>query len=104
MNQASDIEMLEKRGIVAKDWRQQFPHDATPYTSTSVFLVRKGNPKNIKDWDDLIRENVTFFILNQKVTGIGGYTYLALWGLQFVTLGTEDAPKNLVGDLLINVP
>src|SRR5690554_8041267 len=64
MNQASDIEMVEKRGMVAKDWRQQFPHNATRYTSSSVFLVRNGNPKNIKDWDDLIREEVTFIIPN----------------------------------------
>ena len=56
MNQASDIEMLEREGLVDANWREQFPHNATPYTSTSVFLVRKGNPKNIKDWDDLTRE------------------------------------------------
>ncbi len=55
MNQAPDIEMLAKSGLVSADWRKAFPHGAAPYTSTTIFLVRKGNPKGIKDWSDLIR-------------------------------------------------
>ena len=104
MNQASDIEMLERKGLVDKNWRQEFPNNATPYTSTSVFLVHKDNPKNIKDWDDLVREDVTVIIPNPKVTGNGRYTYLAAWGYALDKFGTDEAAKNFVRDLFKNVP
>lgn len=104
MNQASDIEMLEREGLVDANWREQFPHNATPYTSTSVFLVRKGNPKNIQDWDDLAREGVSVIIPNPKVTGNGRYTYLAAWGYALDKLGTEEGAKSFVKDLFKNVP
>ena len=65
---------------MAADWRKRFPHDATPYTTTTVFLVRKGNPKGIKDWDDLVRPGVQVIMPNPKTSGNGRYTYLAAWG------------------------
>lgn len=104
MNQSSDVEMLEQRGLVDADWREQFPHSATPYTSTSVFLVRKGNPKNIKDWDDLAREGVSVIIPNPKVTGNGRYSYLAAWGYALETTGNEEGARQFVTDLFKNVP
>jgi sulfate transport system substrate-binding protein len=81
MNQSPDIDILvERGGLVAADWRKQFPHDATPYTTTTIFLVRKGNPKAIKDWDDLIKPGYQVIVPNPKTSGNGRYTYLAAWG------------------------
>ena len=81
MNQATDLDMLvERGGHVAADWRVRFPHEATPYTTTTVFLVHKGNPKGVKDWADLAQDGLSVVIPNPKVTGNGRYTYLAAWG------------------------
>ena len=67
MNQTPDIDILAERGgYVAADWTKRFPHGATPYTTTTVFLVRKGNPKGIKDWDDLVRPGLQVIIPNPK--------------------------------------
>ena len=104
MNQASDIEMLERKGLVDKNWRQEFPNNATPYTSTSVFLVHKDNPKNIKDWDDLVREDVTVIIPNPKVTGNGRYTYLSAWADVLKNGGSEAEAKEFVGKLFKQAP
>ena len=71
MNQGSDIELLVKKGLVKADWQKAFPNNAVPFTSTTVFLVRKGNPKQIKDWNDLIQDNLKIVIANPKVTGNG---------------------------------
>ena len=81
MNQPPDIDILvERGGFVAADWRKRFPHEATPYTTTTVFLVRKGNPKGIKDWDDLVKPGLQVIVPNPKTSGNGRYTYLAAWG------------------------
>jgi len=80
MNQANDIDMLADRGLVAKDWAKKFPNNAAPYYSTMVFLVRKGNPKQVRDWQDLARPGVGVVIPNPKTAGNGRYTYLAAWG------------------------
>src|SRR6188768_1286562 len=85
MNQATDIEALVQAGLVAKDWVNSFPHRSSPYTTTIVFIVRRGNPKKIKDWDDLIRPGVEAIIPNPKTSGNGRYSYLAAWA-QAVTL------------------
>ncbi len=77
MNQATDLDMLAERGFVAEDWRQKFPQGAAPYTSVTVFLVRKGNPKAIKDWADLTRAGLQVIVPNPKTSGNGRYTYLA---------------------------
>ncbi len=103
MNQAHDIEMLEQKGLVDKHWREAFPYKATPFTSTSVFLVHKGNPKNIKDWDDLVQADVSVIIPSPKETGNGRYTYLAAWGYALDKFGTEEGAKNFVRDLFKNV-
>ena len=66
MNTTTDIDFLADKGVVAKDWRQKFPNGASPTTSTMLFLVRNGNPKNIKDWDDLIRPDVKVVVVNPK--------------------------------------
>jgi sulfate transport system substrate-binding protein len=105
MNQAPDVDILVTRGgYVAADWRKRFPFDATPYTTTTVFLVRKGNPKGIKDWDDLIRSGLQVIIPNPKVTGNGRYTYLAAWGYALKKSGNDAGARDFVARLFANVP
>jgi len=105
MNQSPDIDILvERGGLVAKDWRSKFPHGSTPYTTTSVFLVRKGNPKQIKDWDDLVRSGVQVIVPNPKTSGNGRYTYLAAWGYALLKNGSEDKAREFVTKLFANVP
>lgn len=105
MNQSPDIDILvERGGLVAADWRQRLPHEATPYTTTSVFLVRKGNPKNIKDWDDLARDGLQVIVPNPKTSGNGRYTYLAAWGYALDKTGSEAGAREFVGKLFANVP
>jgi sulfate/thiosulfate transport system substrate-binding protein len=105
MNQVPDIDLLvEKGGLVAADWQKKFPHNATPYTTTIVFLVRKGNPKGIKDWDDLAKPGTSVIVPNPKVTGNGRYTYLAAWGYALKTLGSPAAARDFVAKLFANVP
>lgn len=104
MNQATDIEVLAEGGLVAKDWREKFPHNASPYTTTSVFLVRKGNPKNIKDWSDLVRVDVEVIVPNPKTSGNGRYTYLAAWGDALLKGGDDADAREFVRKLFKNVP
>ncbi|MDP3673286.1 MAG: sulfate ABC transporter substrate-binding protein [Telluria sp.] len=104
MNQANDIDMLADRGLVAPDWNKKFPHNAAPFYSTMVFLVRKGNPKHIKDWDDLAKPGVKVVIPNPKTAGNGRYTYLAAWGSVIKKGGTEAQARELVRRLFKNVP
>ncbi|WP_440967906.1 sulfate ABC transporter substrate-binding protein [Massilia sp. GER05] len=104
MNQANDIDMLADRGLVAKDWAKKFPDNAAPYYSTMVFLVRKGNPKGIKDWADLAKPDVKVVIPNPKTAGNGRYTYLAAWGSVIKKGGSEAQARDLVGKIFKNVP
>ncbi|MBA2125401.1 sulfate ABC transporter substrate-binding protein [Hyphomicrobium methylovorum] len=104
LNQATDLDFLAKKGLIDSEWRKQFPNNAAPYTTTSVFLVRKGNPKNIKDWDDLIRSGVSVVIPNPKTSGNGRYSYLAAWGYAKRKLGTDDKAQDFVSKLFANVP
>lgn len=105
MNQAPDIDILvERGGLVAGDWRKQFPNEATPYTTTTVFLVRKGNPKQIKDWSDLTRAGLQVIVPNPKTSGNGRYTYLAAWGYALDKSGSDDGAKDFVSKLFANVP
>lgn len=105
MNQSPDIDILvERGGLVAADWRKKFPHEATPYTTTTVFLVRKGNPKNIKDWNDLLRPELDVIVPNPKTSGNGRYTYLAAWGYALDKTGSEAGAKDFVKQLFANVP
>ena len=104
MNQANDIDMLAERGLVAPDWAKKFPNGAAPYYSTMVFLVRKGNPKQIKNWDDLAKPGIKVVIPNPKTAGNGRYTYLAAWGSVLKKGGTEAQARELVTRLFKNVP
>lgn len=104
MNQANDIDMLADRGLVAKDWAKKFPNNAAPYYSTMVFLVRKGNPKGIKNWDDLAKPGVQVIIPNPKTAGNGRYTYLAAWGSVLKKGGNEAQARDLVTRIFKNVP
>ncbi|PKO36067.1 MAG: sulfate ABC transporter substrate-binding protein [Betaproteobacteria bacterium HGW-Betaproteobacteria-6] len=105
MNQSPDIDILvERGGLVAADWRKQFPHEATPYTTTSVFLVRKGNPKAINDWNDLTRAGLQVIVPNPKTSGNGRYTYLAAWGYALDKTGSEAGARDFVSKLFANVP
>ena len=104
MNQSPDIDLLAENGLVAKDWRSKYANGAAPYTSISVILVRKGNPKGIKDWSDLVKPGIQVVIPNPKVTGNGRYTYLAAWGYAQQTLGSPEAAREFVRKLLANVP
>ncbi|MWJ27735.1 sulfate ABC transporter substrate-binding protein [Halomonas sp. ZH2S] len=79
-NQVTDVQVLADAGLVAEDWQSQFDNNASPYYSTTAFLVRKDNPKGIENWDDLVREDVDIVFPNPKTSGNGRYTYLAAWG------------------------
>ena len=105
MNQSPDIDILvERGGLVAKEWRKALPFEAAPYSSTTVFIVRKGNPKGIKDWSDLVRPGLQVIIPNPKVTGNGRYTYVAAWGYALKAKGSEAGAKDFVSALFRNVP
>ena len=104
MNTTTDIDFLADKGVVAKDWRNKFPNHAAPTTSTMLFLVRNGNPKNIKDWDDLIRPDVKVVVVNPKTGGNGRMAYLAAWGQVRAKGGTDAQAAEFVGKLYKNVP
>lgn len=103
-NTTTDIEFLASRGLVAADWTKRFPNAATPNTSTMLFLVRNGNPKNIKDWDDLIKPGVQVVVVNPKTGGNGRMAYLAAWGAVRKKGGTDAQAAEYVGKLYKNVP
>ena len=103
-NTTTDVQFLADNGVVAKDWATQFPHAASPTTSTMLFLVRNGNPKNIKDWDDLIRPDVKVIVVNPKTGGNGRYAYLGAWGSVREKGGTDAQAAEFVGKLYKNVP
>ncbi len=104
MNTTTDVDFLADKGVVAKDWRQKFPHNAAPTTSTMLFLVRNGNPKNIKDWDDLIKPGVQVVVVNPKTGGNGRYAYLAAWGQVRAKGGSDAQAAEFVKKLYANVP
>ncbi|SFU64677.1 sulfate ABC transporter substrate-binding protein [Pseudoduganella namucuonensis] len=104
MNQANDVDLLADRGLVTADWKTKFPNNAAPFYSTVVYLVRKGNPKQIKDWADLAKPDVKVIIPNPKTSGNGRYTYLAAWGSVLKKGGGEAQARELVGKIFKNVP
>lgn len=104
MNQGSDIELLEKKGLVESDWESKFPDNAVPFTSTIVFLVRKDNPKGINDWADLTKEGVEIVMANPKVTGNGRYAFLGAYGYGLHAFNKDEAQaEKYVKDMLKNV-
>jgi sulfate transport system substrate-binding protein len=105
MNQASDIDRIAAAKLLSKDWRTRFPNGAVPNTSTIIFVVRKGNPKQIAGWDDLVKEGVRVIIPNPKTSGNGRYSYLAAWAHGLRAGGGDEAKaKDFVKRLFANVP
>ena len=101
---AYDIDAIADQGLIAADWQKRLPHNAAPYTSTIVFLVRKGNPKNIRDWNDLVRSDVSVITPNPKTSGGARWNYLAAWGYALKQPGGNDAKaRDFVGQLYKNV-
>lgn len=105
-NQFTDVQILADRGnFIAKDWEKKFPNNASPFYSLPAFLVRKGNPKNIKDWGDLVRADVKSVFPNPKTSGNARYTYLAAYAFALEqNKGDHAKAKDLVKKLLANVP
>ena len=101
---AYDIDAIAAKGLLAPDWQKKLVLNASPYTSTIVFLVRKGNPKGIKDWDDLIKSGVSVITPNPKTSGGARWNYLAAWGYAQKKFGSADKAKQFVADLYKNVP
>ena len=104
MNQSPDIDAIADKGLLDKDWRKRFPNEASPYNTTSVFLVRKGNPKKIKDWDDLTQAGLQVIVPNPKTSGNGRYTYLAAYGYGLEKTKTEAGAFEFVSNVFANVP
>ena len=100
-----DIDAIAERGLTGKDWQKRLPHNASPYTSTIVFLVRKGNPKGIKDWNDLVKPGIAVITPNPKTSGGARWNYLAAWAYALKQPGGSDATaKDFVQKLYKNVP
>ena len=102
---AGDTDALHANGgWIPKDWQKRLPHNSTPYTSTIVLVVRQGNPKNIKDWDDLIRPDVKVITPNPKTSGGARWNYLAAWESAKRKYGGDDKAREFVKKLYENVP
>ncbi|MET1079808.1 MAG: sulfate ABC transporter substrate-binding protein [Pseudomonas sp.] len=102
---AGDIDELNKLGqLLPADWQSRLPEASTPYTSTIVFLVRKGNPKGIKDWNDLVKPGVEVITPNPKTSGGARWNFLAAWAYAQQTLGSDDKAQDFVRKLYKNVP
>src|SRR6195256_5184494 len=103
---AYDIDAISQNaGLLAADWQKRLPENSTPYTSTIVCLVRKGNPKAIKDWDDLAKPGISVITANPKTSGGARWNYLAAWGYASRKFnGDEDKIEEFVGALYKNVP
>ncbi|MFB0974684.1 MAG: sulfate ABC transporter substrate-binding protein, partial [Tolumonas sp.] len=100
---AQDINKVAQQGLVATDWESKLPNHAAPFTSTIVFLVRKDNPKQIKDWDDLIRPDVEVVTPNPKTSGGARWNYMAAWGYALHKTGNEQGARDFVSKLYRNV-
>ncbi len=102
---AYDIDAIHEHGeLLPKDWQKRLPDNSTPYTSTIVFLVRKGNPKAIKDWDDLVRPGISVITPNPKTSGGARWNYLAAWGYARHKYHDEEKARDFVTRLIKNVP
>jgi sulfate/thiosulfate-binding protein len=103
---AYDIDMIAERGgLLPADWQHRLPNNSSPYTSTILFLVRKGNPKGIKDWDDLVKPGISVVTPNPKTSGGAHWNYLAAWGYALKKFGNDEAKaRDFVARLFKNVP
>lgn len=104
MNTTTDVDFLASRGLVSADWTKRFPHGAAPTTSTMLFLVRNGNPKNIRDWADLVKPGVQVVVVNPKTGGNGRMAYLAAWGHMLEKGASAQQAEDFVAKLYKNVP
>ena len=101
---AYDIDAIADAGLIPADWQKRLPHNSSPYTSTIVFLVRKGNPKGIKDWSDLVKPGVSIITPNPKTSGGARWNYLAAWAYALEQPGANEAKaRDFVGQLYRNV-
>lgn len=96
--------IVEKKGLIDSNWHSEFPNNSSPYLSTVVFLVRKGNPKNIQDWDDLIRDNIKVITPNPKSSGGARWNYMAIYSYAKEKYKSEDKIKNFIKGIFTNVP
>src|SRR5688572_25919665 len=102
---AYDVNSLHEKGkLLPADWQKKLPENSAPYTSTIVFLVRGGNPKGIKDWDDLIKPGVSVVTPNPKTSGGARWNYLAAWAFAVKKYGSEEKAQEFVTKLFKNVP
>lgn len=103
---AYDIESIAERAkLLPVDWQKRLPHNSSPYTSTISFLVRKGNPKGIKDWDDLVKPGVSVITPNPKTSGSARWNYLGAWGFEYLRSGKDEAKaREFIKRLYKNVP
>jgi sulfate/thiosulfate-binding protein len=102
---AADIDSLHAHGdLLPADWQSRLPQRSTPYTSTIVLVVRAGNPKNIKDWDDVVRPGVSVIVANPKTSGGARWAYLAAWGYAERKYGSKDKAREFITALYRNVP
>ncbi|SMC17715.1 sulfate transport system substrate-binding protein [Andreprevotia lacus DSM 23236] len=106
MNQSTDIDAIVEKGKqINPGWDKKLPNEAAPFSSLQVLIVRKGNPKGIKDWNDLVKPGVQVIVPNPKTSGNGRYTYLAAWGYALKQAGGNDAKaRQFVTDVFKNVP
>lgn len=101
---AGDINKLAQKNLLASDWQSKLSHNSTPYTSTIVFLVRKGNPKNITDWDDLVKDDIEVITPNPKTSGGARWNFLAAWAYAKTTYGSDEKALEFVSALYKNAP
>lgn len=102
---AYDIDEIAQRGLIAKDWQKRLPHNSAPYTSTIVLLVRKGNPKGIKDWNDLAKPGISVITPNPKTSGGARWNHLAAWGYALKQPGGSDkSAQEFLAKIYKNVP
>src|SRR5262245_57706570 len=102
---AYDVDEIADRGLIAAGWQKRLPQNASPYTSTIVFLVRKGNPKNVKDWDDLAKPGIKVVTPNPKTSGGARWNYLGAWGYALKKSGGNEArAQEFVKAIYANVP
>ncbi|MEO8724290.1 MAG: sulfate ABC transporter substrate-binding protein [Sphingobium sp.] len=99
-----DIDAIAQRGLISPGWRTELPNASTPYYSTIVFLVRKGNPKKIQDWDDLVKPGVSVITANPKTSGGARWNFLAAWSYGQKTYGSGQKAKEFVTKIFHNVP
>jgi sulfate/thiosulfate transport system substrate-binding protein len=102
---AADIDALHENGkLVPKQWQERLPHNSAPYQSTLAFLVRKGNPKGIKDWEDVINPGVEVITPNPKTSGVARWNYLAAWGFALKKYGSQEKAKEFISEVFKHVP